>query len=145
MSTNSKSYQVSQAIANGPDMLMRTHHLSGNATNGSVTTTGIEILPAKANTYYLIVAAVLTNSHSTNITFTIKNTTATTPAAGTDLFIPLIHLDKGTIYDLQFNPDGWYSTGINKPLQLQCDVNAVGGYTFVVREVLVATRHPDLL
>jgi hypothetical protein len=145
MSTNSKSFQVSQAIANGPDMLVCTHHLSGFATDAAITTTGLLLLAAKANTHYLIVAAALTNEHSTNITYTIKNTTETTPVAGTDLFIPRIHLDKGTIFNLQFNPDGWYSTGINKPLRLQCDANAVGGYNFVIREVYVPTKHPDLL
>ena len=135
MSTNSKSYQVSQAIANGPDTLVRTLYLSGSSAVGDTT-----LCAAKANHYYMIVAMHLTNSNSAAITYTIQNATGGAPPVS----IPYLHLDKGIVSALPFNPEGWFVTGVGNPLVLKCD-SAAGGYNLIVREVYVPTKHPDLL
>ena len=135
MSTNSKSYQVSQAIANGPDTLVRTIRSGGTSAVGDVT-----ICAAKTNHYYQVVAMHLTNTNSSAITFTVQNATGGSPP----LSVPYLHLDKGVVASWPFNPEGWFETGVGNPLVLKCD-SAAGGYNMIVREVFVPTKHPDLL
>lgn len=138
MSTNSKSYQVSQAIADGPDMLVRTVHVSGTITAANTATL---VLSAKANHYYSIVAFTISSNPSTgtDITYRIDNA-ATSPTKS----LESLHIDKGGFLVCNFNPDGWFATAVNQPIYITGTVTG-GGYNFVIREVYVPTKHPDIL
>jgi hypothetical protein len=139
MSTNSKSFQVSQAIANGPDTLVGTTRVTGTIAAANTATL---VLAAKAGHYYSIVAYHLSPNPNTgsDLSYTIANA-----SNGATKTIPGIHLDKGSaMFVCPFNPDGWFVTGVNEPIYITATATG-GGYNFVIREVYVPTKHPDLL
>jgi len=138
MSTNSKSFQVSQAISNGPDRLVQTVYSSGVTVS---TAGGVLVAPAKANHYYMVIAFSFgsATSASASVTHSIDNHAA---AGSATKSIKAVHLEKGDSFVCPFSPEGWLVTGLNEPVYVHSDT-AGCHYNVVVREIHVPSQFPD--